>query len=366
MRAIPTLALPAALFLSLAASPIVSAQIQMPLGEYPGRLPGKLAAPLPDGSTPAFAFQGVVTLESQEGAAFTGTGRFEQEKQGVVYSLDLALSGSVDDAGMLQGTYSQEIAGALAASGEGVVATAGSGTFTGRFRPLGPLTLALAPGAVAGTENAPPSTPIAGKFLGKGPLGPFAADAARVREAAKLMTGILRKHAAFVQNPAQDENGKKRELGIADLIVKFEQAYVAIAEKAETKGATASADEYPGVVSNTLLFASVDLDDAIDFGIDGNDKHDRRLRATLQRVSAVFLARVLGAESRHVVRPNPAAVEKVRAAATAQLLKRAEQAVARAAKKGVVYDGVPIPELAEQVAAAADLGVEQMTTPKQN
>ena len=171
----------------------------------------------------------------------------------------------------------------------------------------------------------------------------------------KAMSKLCKKHfdcqAAFAKKSAKDPGGAKRDACLADGAAAFAKAYDKAAAKAAKKGDLCGATAPAADVDDVVVEAVAELVAGIETGFTpGANGADDTLRASLLGSSGTLCAALLKTESAQAKKRDDAKRTAARDKAGEKFAAAAARAFAKAA--GVVYDGTPSPEIAENVGLA--------------
>jgi hypothetical protein len=163
----------------------------------------------------------------------------------------------------------------------------------------------------------------------------------------------LRCEAKHAADPAADANGAARDACVAGA----ETALAAAWDAAVAEGAGACSNDASGASTAAILrAATAGAVSAIGSG-DPGDAKDGALRAKLLRKAGALCSDDLAAWKKEAAKSKPAKLEASLAVARERFEEGGAAAIARAAARGVVYEGANLPAIAEGLEAlAAQLG----------
>jgi hypothetical protein len=175
----------------------------------------------------------------------------------------------------------------------------------------------------------------------------------QLRAARALCKSELRCEAKHAADPAADAAGAARDACVAGAEAAFATAW----DAAVAAGAGACSDESAGASVAPQVAATADGVVAEVGAGDASNPSDRALRANLLRKAAALCAADLGAWKKHAAKPSVARLDAALGAARARFERTGGAAIAKAAARGVVYEGANLPTMVEGVEGlAAQLG----------
>jgi len=155
--------------------------------------------------------------------------------------------------------------------------------------------------------------------------------------AAKLCQAQLKCEAKYEKAPGKDPLGAKRDLCLAKAGATFTNAYQKAAATAASKGLLCGTSQ-----SAAAQAAAIDAEvDAILAEVAAVSPAYAPLTGAWLDAAASACGSSLGAEAKHVGKPNPTNLGKARVKAAAKLVSTADKAVAKAEKKGIVFAPAP-------------------------
>ena len=315
-----------------------AAQVTLPLGDYDGSWKGRRSDCTDADKEGSAKLAGTLTVLTQVGADFTAEGVFTFPFEGETATFEIALTGTIDDAGNLAGTFTHVLDLVLELG-------TGSGTFTGTYQPGKQLEI-----EIDGVDDDGFITcDLTGPIKTKSPAGPFACDGGQLKTAGKLAKSGFGCHSKYERDPSKDPGGVNRDACLAKARDKFASSYQKAADKAAAKGGTCTNGD-PGTMAGDAVVAGIQT--VVD--LVAGQTADGPLRSALLKEAGTMASKALGAEAKNTTKPDPDKLADGRTAARDKFEGKAQSATDKAAGQGVDVAGVDVEALADAVDAFVD------------